>query len=307
MSASTAAALRTLKAFRMHELRGLESHIARFGFLPTGPARTYERTRIGGSGKSVLPKGASAGVNGKAAATAANPNTAAPASAAPSAASTTATAAATASTPAANTTTMTATATATATSIALRNPFLPFLNPSTGRWAPPKYSLRRQAELVKAAGRLGLGHLLPPGVKGDLRVLAGGLTPKSSSSKSLPGSTTTPQTKESPVTEEWSLNTDTPGEPWLVRIDWVGASADLQKRVEKAERVRDGGRITLYSTRKRMFKGHKWERLAPKKFARRKIMLRDMDARISRWRMWHKHRKPDPVSVPRVKKVKLPF
>lgn len=41
------------------------------------------------------------------------------------------------------------------------NPFLPNKHPVTNRWHKPKYSLRRQADLYKAAYRLGITHLLP--------------------------------------------------------------------------------------------------------------------------------------------------
>ncbi|VDB88770.1 unnamed protein product [Peniophora sp. CBMAI 1063] len=50
---------------------------------------------------------------------------------------------------------------------ALHNPFVPHKNPVTGRWAPPKYSLRQQAKLVKQAKVSGTLHLLPPGLKYD--------------------------------------------------------------------------------------------------------------------------------------------
>ena len=45
------------------------------------------------------------------------------------------------------------------------NPFLPRFNTKTGRWAPPKYSLRQQAELIKKAKASNTLHLLPPGPK----------------------------------------------------------------------------------------------------------------------------------------------
>ena len=41
------------------------------------------------------------------------------------------------------------------------NPFQPHKNPRTGRWHPPIYSLRRQAELVKLARNHGVEELLP--------------------------------------------------------------------------------------------------------------------------------------------------
>jgi large subunit ribosomal protein L25 len=41
------------------------------------------------------------------------------------------------------------------------NPFLPNKHPVTNSWHKPKYSLKRQADLYKAAYRLGITHLLP--------------------------------------------------------------------------------------------------------------------------------------------------
>jgi large subunit ribosomal protein L25 len=46
------------------------------------------------------------------------------------------------------------------------NPFLPMKHPVTGRWHDPKYSLRRQAELVKLAREHGVEELLPYTPKG---------------------------------------------------------------------------------------------------------------------------------------------
>ncbi|KAK3356135.1 hypothetical protein B0H65DRAFT_505912 [Neurospora tetraspora] len=41
------------------------------------------------------------------------------------------------------------------------NPFMPTKHPITGKWHNPKYSLRRQAELVKLAQEHGVEELLP--------------------------------------------------------------------------------------------------------------------------------------------------
>jgi hypothetical protein len=48
----------------------------------------------------------------------------------------------------------------------VRNPFVPYKPPGDGkRWIGPKYSMRRQKELIKAAKATGLVDLLPPGPK----------------------------------------------------------------------------------------------------------------------------------------------
>ncbi|GAB1310484.1 54S ribosomal protein L25, mitochondrial [Madurella fahalii] len=46
------------------------------------------------------------------------------------------------------------------------NPFMPTKHPITGRWHDPKYSLRRQAELVKLARKHHVEELLPFTPKG---------------------------------------------------------------------------------------------------------------------------------------------
>ncbi len=56
----------------------------------------------------------------------------------------------------------------------LSNPFLPWYNPKTARWAPPLYSRRRQKELVKAARSVEV-DFGGTGVKGA--VGAGGFAP----------------------------------------------------------------------------------------------------------------------------------
>ena len=59
------------------------------------------------------------------------------------------------------------------------NPFLPWRNPETNRWRAPKFSLRRQADLVKLAQKYGVEPLLPPGRKSsafkEARILEIGL------------------------------------------------------------------------------------------------------------------------------------
>lgn len=62
------------------------------------------------------------------------------------------------------------------------NPFAPHKNTKTGRWHPPLYSLRRQAELVKMAKEHGVDDLLPASPKStedrELRRIEHGLRVK---------------------------------------------------------------------------------------------------------------------------------
>jgi large subunit ribosomal protein L25 len=136
----------------------------------------------------------------------------------------------------------------------LPNPFVPRKNPKTGRWNDPKYSLRQQAELVKKAKAVGLLHLLPPGPKNPT------LVPEApSQSGSL------------------ASQSDELQELWAMRVEWEGSPE--YKKVPGAEL---GAR--LYAGKKRMFKGHKWERVKAKRKAKRRVLLRDMDRRVSKYK-----------------------
>lgn len=131
--------------------------------------------------------------------------------------------------------------------LAIPNPFIPRLNPETGRWAPPKYSLRQQADLIKHAKVSNTLHLLPPGPKLAVSELLQVPRP------------------ESEV------------EPWSQAVVWEGEVKE--KKVAGAD---IGNR--LYAGRKRMFKGHKWERTLQKRTAKRKWLMRGMQARIQRFK-----------------------
>lgn len=176
-------------------------------------------------------------------------------------------------------------------SVRLPNPFLPKLNPNTGRWAPPRYSLRRQAELIKKAKASNTLHLLPSGPKFQHIKPVG--TPKGKSTK--------------PVSQEI----------WATNVDWVGDVKE--KKVPGA----DIG-FRLYAGKKRMFKGHKWERLRNKKAVHKNMMMKDMRTRINIFKkvrpnsliatimltrlQYHRRRMPSPLAVPKVKSsTKLPF
>lgn len=106
------------------------------------------------------------------------------------------------------------------------NPFLPELNPASGRWAPPRYSRRRQAELVKQARLVDVLDLLPSGPK----------------TQRPPGG------KPAPTVAVDALQTEAAQHP----IQWIG----------EPKPVNDKG---LYATRRFMFKGHKWERELPER------------------------------------------
>ena len=135
------------------------------------------------------------------------------------------------------------------------NPFIPRKNPVTGRWAPPKYSRRRQADLIKAAKATNTLHLLPRGPKM-------GLTELHEAVKAVPRA-------ERPLESRTA--------PWSRYVSWTGKAK--HKSVKGAE---VGNR--LYAGRKRMFKGHKWQRTMERRLGRRNMLVRSMKRRIIRFK-----------------------
>ncbi|KAF7426290.1 54S ribosomal protein L25, mitochondrial [Pleurotus ostreatus] len=176
----------------------------------------------------------------------------------------------------------------------LPNPFLPLLNPHTGKWRPPKYSLRRQAELVKKAKISNTLHLLPPGPK-----------------FSAPDSSVPPiadedhksnaSTSEAPSELEPSTHEVAEDGAWSAAVEWQG---EFKSKVVSGAEI--GSR--LYAAKKRMFKGHRWERLLEKRKKKRVILMRDMAKRVASYKAYYHRRKPNPLKPARSAKApKLPF
>ncbi|KAI9509055.1 hypothetical protein F5148DRAFT_817004 [Russula earlei] len=266
--------------------------------------------------------------------------------------------------------------------LALDNPFVPRKNPKTGRWAPPKYSLRRQAELVEHARVSGTLSLLPPGPKGKSKSKSKSATSSSSdlllSSSSLATSAkaTGKETAATTADPEGAAATaaaaaaaagpsgaerrarevgvvaaavatksglvaslrsegelalaeqervegpsatatgegqgqgqDTTAvgsdaeSAWTRPVEWIGT---VRSRTVAGADV--GNR--LYAGKRRMFKGHKWERERERRVARTKMLLRDMDKRVERFRGYRAKGKPLPLAMRTnvLKKTqKLPF
>ena len=209
----------------------------------------------------------------------------------------------------------------------LSNPFIPARNPATGKWRPPLYSLRRQAELLKAAKRSGLVHLLPSGPKFGVQQLkeakgkAVERAPLSADGQSSLNETTNERTEQistgdnaiSPNTklENTALSKELAHAPENssqaaeeasasqvelpkfsqlkrsaearesgyadIEFNWVGVPKE--RKVAGAE---FGAR--LYAGKKRMFKGHKWERTMKKRQNQIHARMRDMKKRIARFR-----------------------
>ena len=192
----------------------------------------------------------------------------------------------------------------------LDNPFVPHKNPKSGRWAPPKYSLRRQADLIKHARKSGTLHLLPPGPKlseAQLQFLASASAAAPTTTTTTTTTTVTPHFALSVATEQQEeeeegrrrglvgvrmgqeeeetrrgRGEDGPAPApapaaWTRSVEWVGTVRE--RNVEGAD---VGNR--LYAGKKRMFKGHKWERERERRVARTKMLLRDMDKRVQRFK-----------------------
>jgi len=158
------------------------------------------------------------------------------------------------------------------------NPFLPRFNTKTNRWAPPKYSLRQQAVLIKKAKASNTLHLLPPGPK----LVASDIEQYVQDARGPPK----------------VLN----GKAWAQKdvVVWEGQpkpkviGADIGNR--------------LYAGKKRMFKGHKRERIRAKREVRRRMLLSSMQNRIIRYKGYFHRRRPHPLKPAKLTKAsKLPF
>ena len=153
--------------------------------------------------------------------------------------------------------------------VQLSNPFLPHKNPLTGRWAPPKYSLRQQADLVKSAKASNLMYLLPFGPKSPI------ISPNA----------------KLVSTEWWQTDVVWKDSKPPVKVEGEKKDSSLEEaKVRKAiprirvKRMEGLTALKLYAGRKRMFKGHKWERVQTQRKKRTQILMRDMNKRIARYK-----------------------
>ncbi|KAF9477957.1 hypothetical protein BDN70DRAFT_922249 [Pholiota conissans] len=84
-------------------------------------------------------------------------------------------------------------------------------------------------------------------------------------------------------------------------IKWIG-------KVVKKKTVGSKLGIRLYAGKKRMFKGHLWERQKAGRIRKRSLLMRDMAARVARYKEYYKKRKPNPLKPSRYSKPpKLPY
>jgi large subunit ribosomal protein L25 len=162
------------------------------------------------------------------------------------------------------------------------NPFLPSKNAETGRWHAPQYSLRRQKELVKAARTVGALDLLPPGLKcRDTGAQLLRSAPQDTRTSGPDVSTDASGASTSATVAEVAQpqahpQRDLTGAPWALPVTWEGAP-ELPKAVQLAA-------ARLYAGKRRMFKGHKWERVRAQISAHRRNLMRDMEKRVNRYK-----------------------
>ncbi|KAJ7739659.1 hypothetical protein DFH07DRAFT_752079 [Mycena maculata] len=187
--------------------------------------------------------------------------------------------------------------------VVLPNPFLPWRNPKTGRWAPSKYSLRQQADLIKKAKATGTVHLLPPGVKlPQPELFAPPPNPKSvpAGKGKAPVSMPVSEGAAAAPSRASTRPTMKAHKGRSVTVEWERRPSE--KKVPGAE---TGAR--LYASKRRMFKGSKLERSRKQKAWRTWVLLHDMRKRIRRYRTNYVHRKANPLKPARGMAKKLPF
>jgi large subunit ribosomal protein L25 len=147
----------------------------------------------------------------------------------------------------------------------LPNPFIPRKSPKNQSWRPPVYSLRRQADLVKKAKATGLLHLLPHGPKNPL--------PRTDAIKAVERTQNAADPEPLEALKCQLKDSKEDKSVWMDPVAWEG-----RVRSRKAPGADLG--ITLYAGKKKMFKGHKWERVRDAKGRRRGMLLRSMRRRI---------------------------
>ncbi|KAJ7915480.1 hypothetical protein B0H13DRAFT_1610323 [Mycena leptocephala] len=181
-----------------------------------------------------------------------------------------------------------------ADAVVLPNPFLPWRNPRTGRWAPPKYSLRQQADLIKKAKATSTTHLLPPGVKLPQPEI---FAPPPGAKSTSTGKAKAAKTKTSSLLRRLNVK---PGKALMVTVEW-----DRRPVVKNVPGADKGTR--LYAAKKKMFRGSKQERARPQRHWRTWVLLHDMRRRIRRYRNYYVHKKLSPLKPTRAAAKKLPF
>ncbi|KAJ6614630.1 hypothetical protein B0H10DRAFT_2044834 [Mycena sp. CBHHK59/15] len=170
--------------------------------------------------------------------------------------------------------------------VVLPNPFLPWRNPKTGKWAPPKFSLRQQADLIKKRKRP-----LP-----EPKVLA----PSSAAAVKPPLASTSSNASTRVHRLKLKQKQKQQRKDAAVVVEW-----DRKPPAKNVAGAATGTR--LYAAKKKMFKGSKSERTRSQRAWRTWVLLHDMRKRIRRYRNTYVHKRPNPLKGPRSMQKKLPF
>jgi large subunit ribosomal protein L25 len=93
---------------------------------------------------------------------------------------------------------------------------------------------------------------------------------------------------------------DVVAHPWMLPVTWEGAPPAPKPTQTAVAR--------LYAGKKRMFKGHKWQRVRAQLNAHRRNLMRDMEKRVKRYKNYYARRRPNPLMpATTAKQPKLPF
>jgi large subunit ribosomal protein L25 len=161
------------------------------------------------------------------------------------------------------------------------NPFVPWCHPKNGKWYQPKYSLRRQVELVKKAGISGTLHLLPPGLKTPKYVPQPVETPAPTPEVAK---TSVGVAEEDVVKKRMSIKKRNDNDLSQAPFDWYVGRGREEREEAKVKKLQEkpGAELgtRLYAGKKHMFKGHKWERVKAHRERRQNILMRDMAKRV---------------------------
>ncbi|PWN54322.1 hypothetical protein IE53DRAFT_383095 [Violaceomyces palustris] len=150
-------------------------------------------------------------------------------------------------------------------SSSMPNPFLPHKNPVSGRWHPPKFSLRRQAKLVSLACQSRILRELPDGPKVSRAIAR------------IRG------IKERRILDKAAADVD------LAAIAKVMPPSARPKKLAEDEEVMKTARMVGYQgpylgrKQKKMFKGSKVDREAYQRRQDVKAKLERMDVTIKEW------------------------
>lgn len=160
----------------------------------------------------------------------------------------------------------------TTTTVRALNPFLGHKNPRSGRHAPPRISLRRQADLAKIYP----GDYLPSGPKNR--------TVKKTQEQP---EAETIQYEEDRLTVEWLGSGSKRASSRAARLAKYSKSAEDEPQSRPTEERSESLKSGPYQGRQhqpRLFKGHKHDRQRVERREETRTRMEGMEGRIAEWR-----------------------